>query len=126
MNDIQKAEKAKKKGKKGKKAIEADDAVNAAQAEEDFKMQTQDPRFARLFESHEYAIDPTNPRYKSTQGMKALLDEGRKRRKSRPDQVDDAVDEERVAKKARKTESGDGEHDLAKLVAKVKGKTRKP
>ncbi|GAB7343279.1 hypothetical protein MBLNU457_1335t1 [Dothideomycetes sp. NU457] len=121
MNEIQKAEKMKRKGKKSKKNAVADDAA----VDDGFKVETQDPRFASLFESHEYAIDPTNPRYKGTEGMKALLNEGRKRRKNRPEQGVDAVEaeEERASKKAKKTENG--EPDLAKLVAKVKGRSKK-
>ncbi len=73
MNEIEKAERrARKKGKYAKKAaVEGDD----------FKMDTADPRFAkRLFENHEFAIDPMNARFKGTKAMKALLEEGRKRR----------------------------------------------
>jgi hypothetical protein len=73
MNEIAKSEKAKKKGKKAKK--------NALIVEDNFAINTTDPRFAKLYESHEFAIDPTNPRFKETAGMKALLEEGRKKRK---------------------------------------------
>ncbi|RMZ85630.1 hypothetical protein DV737_g589, partial [Chaetothyriales sp. CBS 132003] len=45
-----------------------------------FKIDTTDPRFGALFENHEYAIDPTNPKYKGTRGMEALLEEGRRRK----------------------------------------------
>ena len=122
MTEIQKAEKLKRKGKKGKKAANA--TADDAAVEDGFKIETQDPRFASLFESHEYAIDPTNPRYKGTEGMKALLNEGRKRRKNRPEQGGDAVEEEeRASKKAKKAD--DAEPDLAKLVAKVKGRSKK-
>ena len=121
MAEIQKAEKLKRKGKKGKKIANA--ATDDAALKDGFKIETQDPRFASLFESHEYAIDPTNPRYKGTEGMKALLNEGRKRRKNRPEQGGDAVEEEeRLSKKPKRA---DDEPDLAKLVAKVKGRSKK-
>lgn len=82
MREIEKAEKAaRRKGKKGKKVARNVDNDNDAPDEESFKVQTEDPRFKALFESHEYAIDPTNPRFKKTEGMKALLEEGRKKRK---------------------------------------------
>jgi hypothetical protein len=77
MNEIEKAEKrAEKKGKHRKK----DQVQHDADVEDDFKMDTDDPRFARLYDNHEFAIDPTNPRFKGTTGMKALLEKGRKRR----------------------------------------------
>ena len=47
-------------------------------AVDDFQMDVSDPRFAALYESHEYAIDPTNARFSGTKGMKALLEEGRR------------------------------------------------
>ncbi|EHA19971.1 hypothetical protein ASPNIDRAFT_139340, partial [Aspergillus niger ATCC 1015] len=85
MNEIEKAEKqARKKGKKGKgkgKQVEV--------PTDDFEMEVTDPRFARLYESHEFAIDPTNPRFKATSGMKALLEEGRKRRRDRDEHADE-------------------------------------
>ncbi len=130
MNEIQRAEKrAKKKGKKVKKGKESE--LQAKQ--EGFEMDVQDPRFSRLFENHEYAIDPTNPRFKGTEGMKALLEEGRKKRRRDDDGggLDgvDVVAREQKGKKAR-TKSGeddtaDGGEDLQKLVQKVKGKTKR-
>ncbi|KAJ9628046.1 pre-rRNA-processing protein esf1 [Taxawa tesnikishii (nom. ined.)] len=86
MDEIAKAEKQKnRKGKKAKAKGAKDGAEAAEQQQGDgFEMETSDPRFAALFESHEYAIDPTNPRFKGTAGMKALLQEGRKKRKAPP------------------------------------------
>lgn len=113
MNEIEKAEKAKKKGKKGKK--------NAAVVEDDFKINTADPRFAKLYESHEYAIDPTNPRFKETSGMKALLEEGRKKRKQ--GREGDEPEAERLPKKSKKVEES-GDVDIKKLAARVKAKSK--
>jgi hypothetical protein len=112
MNEIEKAEKlARKKHKKAKLA-------KADLQQDDFKVDVKDPRFQSLFESHEYALDPTNPRFKNTQGMRTLLEEGRKRR-----QHEDA---EPAAKKrkASKPDAADSE-DLSKLVERVKGKIKK-
>ncbi|KAI9724067.1 MAG: hypothetical protein M1812_000785 [Candelaria pacifica] len=132
MNEIQRAEKrAKKKGKKAKKGKESE-----LQAEQEgFQMDVQDPRFSRLFESHEFAIDPTNPRFKGTEGMKALLEEGRRKRR-RDDTggdykgINDPAGEQKVKRsKGIPGEGGiaDGGEDLEKLVQRVKGKTkRKP
>ncbi|KAF1966177.1 hypothetical protein BU23DRAFT_593325 [Bimuria novae-zelandiae CBS 107.79] len=104
MNEIIKAEKAQKKGKKNKKAAKEAPVDN-------FEMNTDDPRFAKLFESHEFAIDPTNPRYKETASMKKLLEEGRKKRKL------DREDEPEQKKPRRET-AGEPD-DVKRLAAKV-------
>ncbi|KAF2268837.1 hypothetical protein CC78DRAFT_529809 [Lojkania enalia] len=114
MNEIMKAEKAKKKGKKRRK----DDSAPAA--EDDFKMDVSDPRFAKLYESHEFAIDPTNPRFKGTSGMKALLEEGRKKRKGDVD----GAEPETAMKRKRDRASVDAD-DIKKLAARVKAKSKK-
>ncbi|KAL2006323.1 hypothetical protein VTN00DRAFT_9977 [Thermoascus crustaceus] len=122
MNEIEKAEKkARKKGKKGKTGGEPEAPVD------DFKMDVNDPRFARLYESHEFAIDPTNPRFKGTSGMKALLEEGRKRRRIRDDDEEAAErgTGKEQNKKQKKESSKDEKDEIKKLVAKVKGKTQK-
>lgn len=113
MNEIEKAEKAKKKGKKGRK--------NAPVVEDNFKIDTSDPRFAKLYESHEFAIDPTNPRFKETSGMKALLEEGRKKRKQ--GREGDEPEQDRHSKKSKKVDEG-GDVDIKKLAARVKAKSK--
>jgi hypothetical protein len=122
MNEIEKAAKqARKKHKK--KAKEQAQAVA-----DDFHMDVSDPRFARLFESHEYAIDPTNPKFKATSGMKALLDEGRKRRRDRDDRGDEEADtssRDRKKKKQKQSTAGNAADDLKKLADKVKRKIQK-
>ncbi|KAM0716937.1 hypothetical protein Q7P37_006789 [Cladosporium fusiforme] len=124
MREIEKAEKeARRKGKsKGKKsAKKGEEAVK-----DDFKVEAEDPRFKALFDSHEYAIDPTNPRFKSTEGMKSLLEEGRKKRK-RVDQ-EGGSEEPAAAKKkgkAGKEAKADGDDELKGLVARLKkGKSK--
>ncbi|KAF2208980.1 hypothetical protein CERZMDRAFT_48196 [Cercospora zeae-maydis SCOH1-5] len=125
MRDIEKAEKqAKKKGKHAKKNKK--DIV-----EDDFKVETNDPRFAALFESHEYAIDPTNPKFKKTKGMETLLEEGRKKRKGRHNEDDDDAPPKEGRKKAKSEQKqrANGEGDdvkglVARLKSKNKGKTK--
>lgn len=74
MKEIMKAEKrAKRKGKKGSKSDEP------APAGMDFEVNVKDDRFAKLFDDHEFAIDPTKPQFKKTSGMEKLLDERRRR-----------------------------------------------
>lgn len=125
INEVEKAEKKKgKKGKKGRKGKKGDDDEEEKEGQEGFEMDTQDPRFKALFESHEFAIDPTNPRFRGTKGMKALLEEGRKKRKIGRG----AEEEETRGKRARKAADGEskgGEDDLKRLVERVKGKTKK-
>ncbi|EED21981.1 pre-rRNA processing protein Esf1, putative [Talaromyces stipitatus ATCC 10500] len=121
MNEIEKAEKkARKKGKKGKSKQEQEHVAG-----DDFQVDVADPRFASLYESHEFAIDPTNPKFKPTSGMKALLEEGRKRRRVRG--ADDDVPTETTKKQKKASKSGDAadDIDLKKLVARVKSKTKK-
>ncbi|EFE38694.1 hypothetical protein TRV_06620 [Trichophyton verrucosum HKI 0517] len=126
MNEIEKAQKRARKSskhRKGKKSVVETMPVD------NFEMNVKDPRFQSLFESHEYAIDPTNPRFKQTTGMNLLLEEGRKRRRH----VDDTgPDEEKSGEKLKKnkksksslTVADDGEA-ISKLVQKVKAKTKK-
>ena len=116
MNEIEREEKrARKKGKKGKRK---ESKVEKGSQDADFKIDTKDPRFAKIFENHEFAIDPTNSRFKGTEGMKALLEEGRKYKKNKV--VED--EEQDQGTKARAPMS-DGETDNVKnLVQKIKSK----
>lgn len=131
MNAIVKAEKdkARKNLKHNKKRKNADEG--RVDLQEDFKLDVADPRFSRLYESHEFAIDPTNPRYKATEGMKALLEEGRKRRKEQGNKRSrNDVENTDVASKRKKRRSDDDElgggngDDLTKLMARVKGRSK--
>lgn len=85
MKAVLKAEKSSKRKRKGKKAEEAHDL------QEEFRMNTSDPRFAAVHDDPNFAIDPSNPQYvapmfllmavltsdsfKKTKGMSAFLDE---------------------------------------------------
>ncbi|KAF2103120.1 hypothetical protein NA57DRAFT_72103 [Rhizodiscina lignyota] len=126
MNEIAKAEKDKKKKKKQKKAAALDEDVGKGEDGDRFQMQVDDPRFVRLFESHEFAIDPNDPRFKGTEGMKALLEEGRKRRKRKADAVEERGVGADLHKKSKKKQSHQGSEvkgeDVMKLVQKVKGR----
>ncbi len=118
MKEITKAEKLKnkKKGKKGKKGAEGQGGL-----QEDFAMDVQDSRFKAVFENHEFAIDPSNPKFKATQGMKKLLEEGRKKRKAGPAESPNEKKDQRSSKKAKP----DGDlSELSSLVASVKQKAK--
>lgn len=115
MREIKRQEKAKKlKGKKKNKSkVEAETAPEG----EAFKINTQDPRFSALFDSHEFAIDPSNPKFKRTEGMNAIMEEGRKKRAAVRDEDEGGS---RKPNKKAKTAASNGADDLRKLVEKVK------
>ncbi|KAL2262260.1 hypothetical protein VTK26DRAFT_1942 [Humicola hyalothermophila] len=117
MKEIVRAEKQKGKKAKGKKGKKGGDDQGGLQ--ENFKMDVDDERFKAVFESHEFAIDPSNPKFKATQGMKKLLEEGRKKRKAGPSEA--SPDAKRSSKKA-KADGGDVE--LSSLVDAVKKKAK--
>ncbi|KAJ5972548.1 uncharacterized protein N7479_002466 [Penicillium vulpinum] len=116
MTEIEKAEKQARKKGKGKKGKKVEPALT-----DDFEVNVSDPRFSRLYDTHDFAIDPTNPRFKPTSGMKALLDEGRKRRRTGDDAEAEAPTESRDSqKKQKKSSKESSSEELKRLVAKVK------
>lgn len=90
MNEIEKAENGKNKWqkRKEKKSGQArqqnnnNEGVTASVMQDDFKMDTSDARFGKLFENHEFAIDPTKPGLRQTKAMKELMEEGRRRKQA--------------------------------------------
>lgn len=114
MNEIMRAEKQKnKKHKKAKKG--GKDSRGGLQ--EDFEMPVDDPRFKAVFESHEFAIDPSNPKFKATGAMKKILEEGRKKRKA-GDVEEEGDTRPKSGKKAKPKHDG----ELSSLVEAVKKK----
>ncbi len=74
LRQIQRAEKARgKKSKHQRKRL-------VDEIQDSFQVDVSDPRFASLYDEHEFAIDPTNPHYKKTETMEKLLSEKRRRR----------------------------------------------
>ncbi|KAF9015108.1 hypothetical protein BDQ17DRAFT_1340497 [Cyathus striatus] len=88
LKSVLKAEKSSKKGKKTSKKgkLEEDNEV-----QEDFAINVKDDRFKVLFEDHQFAIDPSNPHFKKTKSMSALLEERQRRRHSTTDYGDKKV-----------------------------------
>ncbi|KAF6766171.1 pre-rRNA-processing protein ESF1 [Ephemerocybe angulata] len=109
--------KAEKKGKKGRKH-KKDKRLEAAadELQEDFSIDVQDERFKVLHEDHQFAIDPSNPHFKKTKGMSALLEERRKRLSNR----DAGAEPEAVAPRSVDAPSNPS---LQKLVESVKRKS---
>jgi NUC153 domain len=126
MKAIARAEKLeKKKGRKGKKLAAAiEEAGKAGGKQEGFEMPVQDPRFAAVYKSHEFAIDPSNSRFSGTEGMKKLLEEGRRKRKGGGEEG--LNDESGAGRKRKKEELGDEKDELKKLVKRVKEKAARP
>ena len=120
INELAKAEKALQK--KGRMLTTREKEALEAKRKDEFKMNVQDPRFSAVFERSEFAIDPSSSKYKGTGGMKALLEEGRRKRKA------SGVEDERDAKEKatwKRKRGGETDEDLQKLVARVKGKTKR-
>ncbi|KAF9822120.1 hypothetical protein IEO21_00114 [Rhodonia placenta] len=80
MKAVLKAEKKQKlKKKRGKKAaLEEENEL-----QEDFNIDLKDERFKAVHDDHAFAIDPSNPRFKKTKSMAALLGERSKRQKEK-------------------------------------------
>ncbi|PMD15472.1 hypothetical protein NA56DRAFT_608925 [Hyaloscypha hepaticicola] len=122
ISEIARAEKAKKKGKRGKNKIPEGGKRGGLQ--EGFEIDVSDERFSKLFESHEFAIDPSNPKFKGTEAMKKLLEEGRRKRGVEGD----AEIEVSERKKSKKQKQGGGEErkaELSSLVEKLKKKAKR-
>lgn len=127
INEIAKAEKAERKMKKSKKRLSEREKEALAVKEKDvFEMDVGDERFGDVFRRSDFAIDPSHPRFRGTEGMKRLLDEGRRKRKVGGE---DGEGGERRGKRARRREVGDGDDgddddDVQRLVKRVKIKTK--
>ncbi|KAI1346806.1 hypothetical protein F5Y01DRAFT_296955 [Xylaria sp. FL0043] len=118
MDEITRAEKKKsKKGKKkGKNKVEDHGGL-----QEGFDMDVNDDRFKAVFESHEFAIDPSNPKFKATPGMKKLLEEGRKKRKNKSDDYEAPPETSGKAKKQKIKAAND---DISSLVESIRQKAQ--
>ncbi|KAF9480997.1 hypothetical protein BDN70DRAFT_876869 [Pholiota conissans] len=115
LKSVIKAEKGKKhrKGRKDKGKKEDD-----GEAQEDFVVNVKDERFKALFEDHHFAIDPTNPHFKKTKAMGALLDERQKRQRELRDQRPEGI-----AAKSKPATDATGAKSLQSLVESVKRKS---
>ncbi|KAG9232868.1 pre-rRNA-processing protein-like protein ESF1 [Amylocarpus encephaloides] len=127
INEIARAEKrAKKSGKtKKSKLVSGEDESKRGGLQRSFNMDVGDERFAgRLFGNHEFAIDPSNPRFKGTEGMKKLLEEGRKIRGADETISDDVSSKSAKPDKKRKAD-GEGKESLSSLVESVKKRSKR-
>ncbi|EGW30873.1 uncharacterized protein SPAPADRAFT_52069 [Spathaspora passalidarum NRRL Y-27907] len=113
MKDVIKSEKlkGKKKNKKNKK-------IDEEMTQDNFVANLNDPRFKEIFESHEYAIDPTSSEFKKTETMKQILKERSKRAKS-----DNTKNSDKKKRKHDQVATGDNVHSLVDKIKK-KHKTK--
>ncbi|RLV93959.1 Pre-rRNA-processing protein ESF1 [Spathaspora sp. JA1] len=112
MKDVVKSEKlkgSKKKNKKNNKKI--DDEMT----QDNFVANLNDPRFKEIFESHEYAIDPTSSEFKKTETMKQIL-------KERSIRADKAKHSETNKKRKHNHVVASGNEDARSLADKIKKK----
>ncbi|SPN99692.1 related to Streptococcus M protein [Cephalotrichum gorgonifer] len=124
MKEIIRAEKDKgKKAKKNKKKGRKGGDEDAAEADGEAGP-VMDDRFKDIFESHEYAVDTSNPQFTRTDTMKKLLEEGRKR-KSQHGDAEGGEDGERKERKTKKRKDDGEDVDLGGLVASVKQKSKR-
>jgi len=95
MKEIVRAEKH--KGKKKKDRI----ANDRGGLQEDFAVDVHDPRFSRLFNDHEFAINPSERRVEKTAVVRKMLEEGRKRGRGGDADEETSGTRERASKKAK-------------------------
>lgn len=74
LKDIIEKEKPKKKKKRSKKTQDED------KMEDTFEVDVKDQRFDAIYSSHHFAIDPSDPQFKRTKSMQAIIDEKQARR----------------------------------------------
>ncbi|KLO17066.1 hypothetical protein SCHPADRAFT_913851 [Schizopora paradoxa] len=115
MNAIIKEEK--RKGKKGKKGHRKASQADQDDTQDDFQLDVTDSRFKAIHEDPNFAIDPSNPHYKKTKGMSAILEERTKRQKVRHETDNTASETKFAMRESNPTAS------LQKLVESVKRKS---
>jgi hypothetical protein len=115
-NQLERGEKIVKRKKPKGKLSARHQAALEAKKQDTFAIDLQDPRFTAVYERSDFAVDPSHPRYKGTDGMKALLDETRKKR-SRKEEASEGYEESQKRSKRNKDD------DITKLLERVKGKT---
>ena len=139
MNEIRRAEKLRAKKLKGKKLKGkkggAEETEDRGGLQDGFQMDVEDARFAKLYRDDKFAIDPSHPQCRATEGMRQILEESRRKRKLHDG---DEEGESRTRRKEKKMKKrlkvdGDGEEggpgsgktdDLASLVESVRRKAK--
>ena len=119
MKNILKAEKLVKLKGKAAKRMAKKGVAEVEDLQDNYEMDTKDPRFSAIYEDSAFAIDPTNPRFKKTNAMDKVMEELRKRRSTM-----DPEDGVSVDKKRKKTEATN-DAGLQDLVKSLKRKSKR-
>ncbi|RPD82468.1 hypothetical protein L226DRAFT_556272 [Lentinus tigrinus ALCF2SS1-7] len=115
MKAVLRAEKKKGKNKKGKKGNHGvDEGENEVQ--EDFSIDVKDDRFKAVLEDHTFAIDPSNPHFKKTKSMAALLNERSRRQQEK-------ASKNRETTTTKRSDTDSQQPNLKSLVESVKRKS---
>jgi NUC153 domain len=123
MKDLEKGEKAlRKKAKLRAKMSAREQQAAEAKANDNFAMNVQDPRFQAIYERNEFAVDPSHPKFKQTEGMAALLQEHRRKRAA--GERDAEADVKRKKPKAEKGVKVDKD-GVQSLLTRIKTKSRR-
>ncbi|KAF8605052.1 hypothetical protein BDV93DRAFT_537547 [Ceratobasidium sp. AG-I] len=121
MRAVLKAEKTGRVGKKGRRRDKKGEAsADNAEDGQDFQMNVKDERFAALHEDYSFAIDPSNPHFKKTKSMQALLDERAKRQRER--QSKEGTRSKEKTRVAQETQQGE-DRSIGSIVESVKRKS---
>ncbi|KAI0801175.1 hypothetical protein C8Q74DRAFT_1364815 [Fomes fomentarius] len=114
MKSVLRAEKKAGKKRKGRGKKGADGGENEVQ--EDFMIDVEDERFKAVLEDHTFAIDPSNPHFKKTKSMSALLEERSRRQQEK-------ASKNRESTVARRADTESQQPSLQSLVESVKRKS---
>lgn len=85
-------------------------------------METEDPRFQQVFESHLYAMDPTHPKFKRDETTKRILEEKMRRTAKGKPRTKAGESDERVQKSRPKESKPKVESEAMRLVASIKAR----
>ena len=121
-NENMSKSKRKRQEKQQRKLGKEGDDNTASAGQDNFEIDTADPRFEALFTSHEYSIDPSAPQYKQTKAMSTLIQEKQTRRRKKEERGDgDGRDAKTDAEGKKMGKKQDVE--LSQLVKSIKNKT---
>ena len=88
-------------------------------------MNVNDPRFAAMYDSHLFNLDPSVPEFKKTKGTEAIINEKLKRSgNKRQKKISDIDKQNEDAKRRKQTTNITNNESLASLVQSVKSKTK--
>jgi NUC153 domain len=105
--------------KESKKSKKRKNKKNDAEEGDNFKIDLGDERFSAIFKKAEFNVDPSNPNFKKTKSMQAVIEEKQRRLKSGGDRIQ----EEMPPPKKKICDSVKSTSTLDQLVHAVKAKS---